>query len=88
MNLNLGSHKSNFSAGLLAFNAPTKSYGYNYLKDPSLEISIDHNEKMSKTHLKSENKKKKSNLSVPAILQAIPSHMIFFSTHKIGKKTH
>jgi len=53
----LAFHKSNFSAGL-AFNAPTKSYGYNHLKDLSLQISIDHNQKMSKTYLKSENKKK------------------------------
>ena len=57
-NLNLGSHKSNFSAGLLAFNAPTKSYGYNYLKDLSLQISIDHNQKMSKTYKIRKPKKK------------------------------
>lgn len=46
----LAFHKSNFSAGL-AFNAPTKSYGYNHLKDLSLQISIDHNQKMSKTSI-------------------------------------
>ena len=87
VNLNLGSHKSNFSAGLLAFNAPTKSYGYNYLKDPSLQISIDHNQKMSKTYLKSENKKKNS-LIFPSCHPPgeSPSHMIFFFTHKVGNK--